>query len=167
MASSPGTVTLCASSAVHAGKPDRRVGIQTPVLLLPRGMDTPLPHPTQGAPVHPTGWGAHRLVVLPVWGVKLATPAGNTCSTPHLGTHLHREMPVRLRLAAVTGEYVVEASGAHRFCQVRLNATFERVGAWCQTTPLEQSTDGSPPGEPLKQALPTPSSTGAQFPHLP
>lgn len=56
-------------------------------------------------------------------------------------------MSIRLGLASRTREYIVKAAGAHGFRQVCLNATFERVGAWCQTTPLEQNTDDSPLGE--------------------
>lgn len=61
-----------------------------------------------------------------------------------LGTHLHRVMSIRLKLALVTRESVIEAAGAHGSCQVCLDATFEGVGAQCQTAPLEQSTEDNP-----------------------
>lgn len=89
---------------------------------------------------------------------------GNPCSEPCLGTYLHRVMSIRLGLASVTGESVVGAAGAHGSCQVGLNATFEGVGAWCQTTPLEQNPADSPTGELLKQAHRLP---GSQFPICP
>lgn len=103
---------------------------------------------------------AHRVAAVPRAGPLL----GNASSRPRLGTHLHRVMSVRLGLASVTGESVVKPTGAHGLCQVCLNATFERVGAWSQTTPLEENTDYRPAGEPLMQ---THCHLGSQFPCMP
>lgn len=61
----------------------------------------------------------------------------------HLGTHLHRVMSIRLGLASITRENVIEATGARGPLQVFLYATFEGVGAWCQTAALKQSTAAS------------------------
>ena len=70
-------------------------------------------------------------------------------------TYLHRVMSIRLGLASVTRENVIGAAGAHGSCHVCLDATFEGVGAWGQTTPLEQSAEDNP------------GRSSSRFPHLP
>lgn len=87
------------------------------------------------------GHGAQHTVVFRggAGGSEACYPAGEI--QPLQGTHLHREMSVRLGLASVAGEGVVGAAGAHGACHVCFYATFEGVGAWCQAAALEQSTD--------------------------
>lgn len=100
-------------------------------------------------------------------------PAGEGTPTPCLGIHLNRVMSVRLGLASVTRESVIEAPGAHGLCQVCLNATFEGVDARCQTTPLEQNTGDSPrrraaeagPSPTWGLSLPTCSGSLSPRPH--
>lgn len=69
-------------------------------------------------------------------------------------------MSIGQGLVSVTRENVIEATGAHGSFQEFFRATFQGIGAWCQTTPLEQSTHASP-GRRAEA-----SHRGSRFPHL-
>lgn len=77
-------------------------------------------------------------------GVSWCRYITRECTPTPPATHLHRVMSVRLGLASVTRESVIGAAGTHGLRQVCFDATFDGVGARCQTTPLEQSTGDNP-----------------------